>query len=488
MPLVLEIEHLLGLAFAAVGPDRAEPEWPPQPDRVYSALVAAWAARGEKADERRALEWLERQEPPTIHASSAHARPAPASFVPPNDKLRVTSNAGWRTRQPRRFPAAVPDDPIVRLVWSDASEAPVEVLDALARDVAYVGHSASLTRCRFAETKVESVGAPPRRRVYRGRLRELERAFRANQRPSPGQTAAAPKVTTSPNRNTVSGDWLTFEIVGETIDLRAAPLACKALIKTVMSGYERTVGAEAIPTWVSGHEADGVPVRAPHLAAVPLAFAGFEHANGDLLGFALAPPAGHDDLLSDRGFRTAILAAFRPLEETVDSVEGEGRQERRLRLKMGRGGVIDLRMVMDSERASLDPRRYARASRLWATLTPLVLDRHLKSVSAGDRQAEMEALIADACERDFGVRPRRLADGRIDVVADKHAAVSGAPSAYPSGKSPRWTGWSLPPTLTSRHLTHAVIAFDEPVAGPMLIGAGRFCGLGLCLPLGDGDV
>jgi CRISPR-associated protein Csb2 len=28
-----------------------------------------------------------------------------------------------------------------------------------------------------------------------------------------------------------------------------------------------------------------------------------------------------------------------------------------------------------------------------------------------------------------------------------------------------------------------VIEFAEPVAGPVLLGAGRFVGLGLCLPL-----
>jgi CRISPR-associated protein Csb2 len=64
MTLVLEIEHLTGVAFAAVGPDSDAPDWPPQPDRVFSALVASWAARGRREDERRALEWLERQDAP----------------------------------------------------------------------------------------------------------------------------------------------------------------------------------------------------------------------------------------------------------------------------------------------------------------------------------------------------------------------------------------------------------------------------------------
>jgi CRISPR-associated protein Csb2 len=56
MTLVLEIEYLLGTAFAAQEEDNPAPDWPPQPDRVFSALVASWAARGEHSGEHQALE------------------------------------------------------------------------------------------------------------------------------------------------------------------------------------------------------------------------------------------------------------------------------------------------------------------------------------------------------------------------------------------------------------------------------------------------
>src|SRR4051812_44258321 len=157
MPLVLEIQHLLGVAFAAIGPDSAEPDWPPQPDRVFSALVAAWAARGELDDGRAALNWLEQQEPPLIEASDCAVRPVPDVFVPPDDfelsddvleakwyrdflaigkrppkkggyrnawKQAVSVYPEYRERKERRFPAALPHDAVVRLVWPDASDAP----------------------------------------------------------------------------------------------------------------------------------------------------------------------------------------------------------------------------------------------------------------------------------------------------------------------------------------------------------------------------
>jgi CRISPR-associated protein Csb2 len=109
----------------------------------------------------------------------------------------------------------------------------------------------------------------------------------------------------------------------------------------------------------------------------------------------------------------------------------------------------------------------------------MVLDRHLKGGSNEEVQKDRERLVADACERSIGVRP-------VMVTVGKHSAMRGAPSARPSGHAPRWTGWRVPKHFASRPLVHVVVEFKEVIAGPVLIGAGRFCGLGLCLPL-DGS-
>ena len=76
MSLILEVEYLLGVSFAAISPDSEAPDWPPQPDRIFSALVASWAARGEREEERRALEWLEMLSVPRLFASEANRAPA----------------------------------------------------------------------------------------------------------------------------------------------------------------------------------------------------------------------------------------------------------------------------------------------------------------------------------------------------------------------------------------------------------------------------
>lgn len=458
MALVFEIEYLLGVAFAAVGPDSADPDWPPQPDRVFSALVAAWAARGEQPDERAALEWLERQSVPEIVASPSHHRPAPVSFVPPNDKFTSKANSYWRSRQPRRFPAALPLNPTMSLVWSEIDEAPTEVLDKLARDVSHVGHSASLTRCCFRlEPAIPGDRQPARRRIYTGRLAQLEAAHKAGRRPSLGDPVAPSRPTPLPPTNAFSGEWLTMEVVEGALDLRAAPVASRILRDAVMSGYGRA--GLPVPEWVSGHRPDGEPTDHPHLSVVPLAFAGFPYADGALMGFALVPPAGHGGLLEDDDFRTALSKVLK------DAPGG-----RRLITVGGTG--LRLAPSFETELASLDPARYLSVSRVWGTVTPLVLPRHLKS---GDTD-EMASLIQLACTH-AGLPSPEVA------VAHKHSAVEGVPSASPSARSPPWTRWRLPDSLASRRITHAVMRFKDPVAGPVLIGAGRFVGLGLCLPL-----
>ena len=474
MTLVLEVEHLLGVSFAAQIQASSVPDWPPQPDRVFSALVAAWGARGERPHERRALEWLETQPAPELAASGGFARTTVTVFVPPNDPQtgRVGNRSvmpEFRRRQPRRFPAFRPDDPVVQLVWryADADGEILTALNAVAADTPFVGHSSSLTRCCFRSDAVPARTAPPRRQVYKGRLAELERAYHAGHRPSPGADVRGAPLTETGAAKSIFGDrWLVLEHVGgEMPDLRAAALVAKALRYALMSGYKRNGQEAAVPAVVSGHAADGSPASVSHLAIVPLAFLGSQFADGRVLGFALIPP-GDGQLLDDEDFRNALraVAAWK---------EDKGRRE--LKLSFGFGDLL-LTPSGEGARRSLDPAPYVALANTWGTCTPIVLDRHLKAKRSDEREDEIMGLVRDACTNIGLPEPTRISTG-------KHSAVQAAPSAYPSGRAPRWTGWRLPESLASRQLAHAMIQFKEPVRGPMILGAGRFVGLGLCRAL-----
>lgn len=487
MTLFLEIEFLTGVCRAARGQAIADPDWPPQIDRVYSALVSAWAARGERSDERQALEWLEAQSPPEVYASGCTTRTTPVVFVPPNDPATPARELGqlkdWttaqsvlpetRVRKERRFPTARPDDPVMKLAWATAPQPRVlQTLDSVARDVGYVGHSASIVRCRFVcgDMAQRHPAASSQRRIYPGRLAELERAYRSNPaRPVISPGAAVP-AESEPVVEAQAPGWLVLEAIGGRVpDIRASALICRALRRALMSGYRNIGQADRIPEIVSGHTPSGEPTRFPHLSVMPMAFAGYPHADGRVFGFALVPPA-ETKLVDIPGFRSAFeaIAPYDP-----------GREKRVLAMK---GAPLLAPLLLAPAGAetkrSLSPYPYVRSAQVWASVTPIVLDRHLKRRD----DDEIRELVARACENVGLPRPDT---GRIQV--GKHSAVEGAAPARPSSGEPPWMRWKVPEQLASRSLAHAVIDFGAETAGPVVLGAGRFTGLGLCRGLRSGS-
>jgi CRISPR-associated protein Csb2 len=189
-----------------------------------------------------------------------------------------------------------------------------------------------------------------------------------------------------------------------------------------------------------------------------------------VLGFALVPPRG-SELLADMRF-LQVLRTLAPMRVHAG-------QQRRLLDVVGRGSGFGIALSPTFEppdRRSLDPAVYTEPARSFATVTPIVLDRHLKADGPA-RAAEIAAQIA-AASRNIGLPAPDV------IVPGKHSAIEGAPPARPSGRAPSWMRWQLPVSLASRPLTHAVMRFPEPVEGPLILGAGRHVGLGFCRPIG----
>lgn len=487
--LALDLEFLSGVCYAASEHGPSVAEFPPQADRVFSALVAAWAHRGEDPAERSALEWLEAQAPPRITASGYHARTSVDVFVPPNDdrtakegNLRVLPS--HRRRQPRRFPAAVPFDATARLEWeAEPDDETFARLAAIASDVVYVGHSASLVRAYVRrEMRSGPTGTPSRRAPYAGRLAELERAFRSGERPSRGAVVIAPSPPmprTEPPRTFFGTDWIVLPGIAASLqgddpherdlvpDARASAFVTKRLRDAIMS----TFGHEGVdvPEWISGHSPTGAPSEAPHLAIVPMLDVGHPYASGNLLGLGLIPPASIAD---------ADSVLIRALVKLRTRSGNEVRPQIALQFAQGRWRLA---LTDDDARPSLDPRPYVGApngARRWTTVTPIVLDRHLKARGAEQRDQEIIGIVSCAVQRLGLPEP-------VTVVVDKNGAAAGSVQASPPRGAPSWTQWAKTEAFGSRPLTHAVIEFSEPVRGPIVVGAGRYYGLGLCRALDD---
>lgn len=259
-------------------------------------------------------------------------------------------------------------------------------------------------------------------------------------------------------RSHFGSEWLVFGDDGGDFspDLLAFPLIAHALRNCLMKW-----APQPPRTVLTGHEADGSPTGSVHSAIVPLSDVGWKHARGRLLGLAIVPPAG---LNPDGPDAHAIETAARAFM----LAGGE--------LQLGRQGVWLIARHPDVRVSSLMPDRYCRLSRRWNTVAPLVLDRFPKP-----RDGKRAVDIVRAACINIGL------PAPIEILLHNHSTIVGAPSVHPQEKAlPPGQGtqnwrWPTDSHLAKRPLTHATVTFAEPVHGPVILGAGRFVGHGLCL-------
>jgi CRISPR-associated protein Csb2 len=267
------------------------------------------------------------------------------------------------------------------------------------------------------------------------------------------------------------------------------PLASTLMVTQALRGAILAHLRSNIPEWVSGHKPNGEPSRNGNnqLAFIPLPFVGHLHASGHLLGVGLIFP--RSVLRSERG---RVLGRFLLTER------GEPRD---ISLTLGRLGVWTIRKRDWLEhRYALQPETwtaYPRGATTWATVTPVVLDRFPKCDPVKERQTwehEVAAIIATACERLGLPRPVTVAVGTTSWhrgsprAVIKRRPLRGYPEVSNSDAAVG-DGFPIYPSKGSngpRPQLHVCLGFAEPVAGPILLCAGRFLGYGLCKPLGGG--
>lgn len=470
----IEVEYLTGRAVATERHKREEAEWPPHPGRLYSALVdaafQAVSADGETLpdDIRAALEWLEKQEAPLLAVSEAQRRDVMQVFVPVNDAVTPPMKAGkvpsagqikdalavlpdGRGRQPRYFPTVIPDKPLVYFVWENAPDAETHrpAFDRLTAFVPYLGHSSSLVRVAVTDAperityRPDPQGQHQLRVPAAGRLADLVAHYARNSRPSAGRSVAYSKVPAKEVKSAVRhgsafGDIIVCEIDGPFLPLSGATRFLNAVRDAVIERTDRE--SPPIKSLISGHTAEGGISHEEHVAYIPLANAGFHYSDGKVHGFGLVLPSG---LARFSPERRAILRAVAALEE------------------IGFDGY-SWRVAIPTEdvKASLKTKYYTGPSKTWATVTPILCDRFPKDKD-GER---VEDIIAQSIERVIGVRPRR-------IEADKISRHLGVPPSHEFARR-KLDG---PP----RHRIHAVVEFEDEVRGPLIVGAGRYHGLGL---------
>jgi CRISPR-associated protein Csb2 len=485
--LAIAWQYLTGRAVATDPNDREQAEWPPHPDRVFQALVAAWGEGDAAEAPRAALDWLSRQGAPSI---SVPPEACPGSvvkvFVPVNDiegakrgeygDKHLALLPGNRTRKERFFPATNVGSGTCALIWPDAELGPhASALAALCAAVTHIGHSSSLVRMWLCDDPPPATWSPSvgrcdlqLRTIVPGRLAQLGRAYADGGlgwvRPpmAPWQGYAEP-VEAHVVQGAFDHRMIVFRKVdGPRLGLAQARSLGRALRGMLIAAADDQPVAKRL---FSGHEPDDSRLEGVHIGYVPLPFVGDPdqvgsgHADGHVMGMALAVPRDLDPNV-EQELLDVVAAAF---------AQDDGTRT----LTLGTAGVMALQPE-DRPRPPMALRSstWTRASMTWGTVTPIVLDRSPPRRHANHDGWAVEQ-ITQACHRQQLPVPQRI---ELMPVAP----VLGAPPAR-----------AFPPVVrkdgTRRWHLHARLHFPRPVRGPLLLGAGRYLGYGLCRPLQIGE-
>jgi len=461
--LAVEVEFLMGRAVAAQWEDRGKAEWPPHPQRLFSALVAAHGELQLGVPGEAALKWLEALPPPSIRADLAPSfRASPSYFVPVNDeaakfeknRIDLRHVLDRRNRQERFFPAVVPNDPVVTYQWTVAPgiEAHRDVLQVMVENATYLGHSSSPVRACLRQTLIEPTLSPSQVGDYVMRVPGVGRFDRLNEvhrlrledemvQPPLGRTQRY-GIPAKESLNAFSPEALVLAFEsGPRLGLDSSLPLLLHLRNALLSH----LGPSA-PEVLTGHDSQGGKTLRTHLALMPLGFVNASYADGSLKGVALVLPNGETQSIN-RQLRS-VLAKLRQLH-------------------LGPLGSLSIRLLDSSldELKSLRFSAYAESSVQWASVTPVVLDRHPKK-----KGPDAATVIADSCTKSGLPRP-------IEVRVGQVSAVSGAPPVREFRGSAK--------QVDNRPRHHVVLRFGEPVRGPVLVGAGRYIGLGVCVPYRD---
>ncbi len=544
--LAIEVNFLTGRFVATAHNDRESGEWPPHPARFYSALVATWAESGEDTVEREALEWLEALPAPALVTPDAVPRKVVSHFVPVNDasiiggawyerrsrslddlrdqfetelelsggeltkkvegvrakidklldvddQVTKTGNTSpnsaiallpdGRGKQERHFPSVTLEEPIVTYVWPQAHppDAIKTALNGLLERVTRLGHSSSLVSCRFVEDPpapnyVTGSGDLVLRCTASGQLAALKQRFEQHRAVKPRslpftavryrEAAEVPSDGEPLLRPDTAGDWIVFEFL---VQSRRIPSSRVVEIASTMRAAVMAYAQDPIPEGLSGHQVRGAPSRLPHVAFLPLPYVGHEHADSRIMGVSVSLPASLDEQ-SRRATLRAIGLWER--ERGADSLALTFGKKGELRL-VRRPGLSDL--------ATLRPGSWHRASHQWATATPIALPTHPGPLAKGSAASRSKAweraeqAVRRACENVGLPEP-------AEVEVSLQPFVRGA---RPAADFPAFRQRGRDGTPVARRLVHAAITFHDLVQGPLVLGAGRFLGLGLMRPLSD---
>ena len=457
--------------------------WPPAPARLFQALVAG-AARGSTipAGDQSALRWLEELPPPRIAAPPSRGGMPLPLFVPNNDLDAVGGDPGrvGEIRVGKQWRAQLFDvEQPVLYVWDFDEPAPeAERVCAIALRMYQLGRGvdmASATGATMSRVEADAALAAYRGAIRRpggqgavavacrGTLaslverhrRELERLASDEQ----GRTLfrQPPKALLARVGYDVPPRRLHFELRRDGA-FAACPLgAAAALVTGLRDAAARRLQA-ALPSRSGEIErlmlgrVAGPEDLQRRVRIVPLPSIGAEHTDQGIRRIVVEIPA--DCPLPWRDVEWAF-AGLEACEVATERIIGGG-------LVSGDAAMAD---------------RYARPARVFRSVTAVALSGAVRT--AAERKGG-EQRRGDEARAAFAV-----------AQALRHAGVRARPESIHVQREPlhrrgvRAEVFAGGSRFSRRAMWHVVVRFDTPIdrSLPLVIGDGRFCGLGLMEPV-----
>lgn len=453
------------------------PEWPPSPFRLFQALVAGVARAGElDSGIGKSLEWLQSRAP-IIIAPRTRPGQVVTRFVPNNDGDEVRDRQNRLTGK-TSCPTIMLDRAEVHYIWPIDQNCPQQQLMEASHSLSCLGWGIDMAYADSQLLDEARIASLPGVRWFPkpGTLRDEgmlrvpneesmadlrcahESALSRIEHGQPLRSVRKPGVfdrvfyAHASMERPLGQPWVAFALLTSDDDLYHYPhaklmhiagMTRSAAIKG-MKEYPPD-GVESPEAWiesfVAGHRAEGVDSHR-QFSYVPLPSIGHEHSDAMIRRVLIVAPFGHE-------------AQLEHLAKQLDGVqiEPEGGAE---------GPVLDRLRKGESF-----VQQYLGPSRMWASVTPVILPGH------DDHKAIKTAKLIERALRQSGIeQPCQFTWSALPNFKN-------CLTAHKYDREKRHTGYYRPQHLEGLTAVHVRIAFESPFAGPLCIGAGRHCGFGL---------
>jgi len=484
------------------------PEWPPSPYRLFQALIAGVARRGELDGEPgQALNWLQTLKPPMIIAPRSRPGQVVTRFVPNNDGDKKPDRQDRLTGKTFR-PTLMLDSPDVHYLWEIDQE---QVSNAtgvckVARYLTCLGWGIDMA---YAEgqlidddqiAKLLGVRWYPRKNVLRddGLLRvptfgrEAERNSLSDlksvhlsvlnriEHDKPLNTVKKPmvfdRVFYESKDRLLEYPYVVFELRRDDESRFAYPqdklihiagmvrhLAIEAMkkaspdgisddwVETYVRGYARTSERDDSMNNCPTNEFSSDRDEHHQFSYIPLLSIGDQHADQKVRRVMISAPPGDDRWLHHLA-RRLNGQQLKPTAQT----------------KLDHPPTL-VRIYQDRV-----AHFYTKPANIWASVTPVILPGHDDHKPGKTRKLIEKALVQSGIKQ------------RCEFEWSAFSQFPMSLSAHKYGRDQRPTGYIRPSHLLSQTAVHLKLRFSNglEVPGPLAIGAGRHCGLGLFARLG----